>query len=767
MPRPPREILLAAVYVVVAAFSAAAPALAQSDSSVQKVLIQTSKPYTHLKSDIEALGGKVDREFKNFDAIAATVPTASMQALYAAAPTAGISRDDIVPQPRAAVPSRQNGGLSINSKVPSFTYASSDQGRQTIPDAAYVLNMAGVNLKDLHKRFKGEGVLIAIIDSGIRTVNGASYPAIAGSWSPSRCENFVDDDNDGILDGQCVDDHNDPHGTFAATIMTSHTELDLTGTGNFVASIHRYAPAALIDQKILPLYGSAPEAKIYAFRVFAQGHGAPKSRILAAIDRVIELRKSGVPISVCNLSLGSNTLFAGRDVFERAVDALLENDIVPVVSAGNAGPSSLTISSPSSSFSAIGVGASSPAINERIFWDNCDPAVAGPCFPGAGAINRPSNPTQTAFFSSRGPTADGRIEPAIVASGFANFGQGFGGLTQVDIAGGTSFSGPIVTGIAAVLRQAHPGKTATQIRNAIIETADTRQIQDGSTELDRGKDLVNAGAADSLLSTGHVSDQLPRPNHPSQSVAQNVEEGLEDVELESGNVHQTIRNLKPGQRGEILYVVTEDTTRVVIKVSNITLSAQQNPTYGDDLFVNVHSAKTSAIHSVGDYLFSDYLTKDTTITLDKPETGILRITLSGDSFNLGTVSADVNVIPFRESLPKVTAKSKITNGELVIFKLTMPPNVHRAEFNLEWIDDWAKYPTSDLDLYVGSPRVPPGSVDYVSATLNEPEVVTVTDPIPGTWYIYAFAFEVDAAHGDTLTLRVILDGVVVDLNGRP
>jgi subtilisin family serine protease len=751
-----------------AACTIANTAQGQSQADIQRVLIQSPKPYTKLVSDINALGGMVRHEYKNIDAVAADIPTASLKALYAVAPASAISKDDVVPGPRASSPSHKMASPAGNSQVQSLQYKSSSKGSK-IPDAAYALNLAGVNLKELHKRYRGEGVIVAVIDSGIRTFNGESYPAVAGSWDPSRCENFVDDDRDGILDGKCVDDKNDPHGTFVAAVIAGHTELDLTGTGNFLTSIQRYAPSALKDKTILPLYGSAPAAQIYAFRVFAPGHGAPRSRILAAIDRVIELRKSGVPILVCNLSLSTATLFAGRDTLQRAVDALLENDIVPVVSTGNAGPSSLTIGSPASSFSAIAVGASSPAANERIFWDNCDPNISGPCFAGAGATNRPFDGTQTAWFSSHGPTADGRSEPGVVASGFANFSQGFGRPDQVDIAAGTSFSAPIVSGIAGVLRQAHPGNTATQIRNAILASANAGAIEDGSTEWDRGRGLVNAAGADNLLSSGRVPDRLPRPNHPTKSVAENIQDGVDegDLQVVEGNVRQSIRNLKPGQRGEILYRVTEDMNQVVITISHITPSANQNKTWGDDLFVNVHSAKTSSIGPYGDYLFSNFLSTETTVVLNNPETGILRVTLSGDWFNAGTISADVNISSTVEPLPKITAQRKIDNGDLLVFPFTMPPNVKHAEFNIEWVDDWARYPTSDLDLMVGSPKVTPGFVDFVSATLNEPEVVSVTNPAPGTWYIYPFAFEVDAAKGDKVTIRVILDGTVVDLKGKP
>ena len=85
------------------------------------------------------------------------------------------------------------------------------------------------------------------------------------------------------------------------------------------------------------MVGTAPAAKIYALKVFpSQGGGAPESRIIAAMDRAITLRRNfnngvtSVPvvgtgtendpfkydslnIKVVNMSLGGPTLFAGGD----------------------------------------------------------------------------------------------------------------------------------------------------------------------------------------------------------------------------------------------------------------------------------------------------------------------------------------------------------------------------------------------------------------------------------------------------------------------
>jgi hypothetical protein len=124
-----------------------------------------------------------------------------------------------------------------------------------------------------------------------------------------------------------------------------------------------------------------------------------------------------------------------------------------------------------------------------------------------GALWRPFAGTQTAFFSSRGPNADGRIDPDVVASGFDNIGQGFFSTSELTIGSGTSFSAPIVSGIAAILRQAFPTASPIEIRNAIVASGNADAIRDGSTELDRGTGLVNAEVAHALLREHQVSER--------------------------------------------------------------------------------------------------------------------------------------------------------------------------------------------------------------------------------------------------------------------
>lgn len=89
-----------------------------------------------------------------------------------------------------------------------------------------------------------------------------------------------------------------------------------------------------------------------------------------------------------------------------------------------------------------------------------------------GAVN--SN-NQFVSFSSRGPTADGRIKPEVVAMGSGVFGAAAGTDNNYASASGTSSSAPIASGVAALMLSIHPHLKNTQVRSIILETSDNAQ----------------------------------------------------------------------------------------------------------------------------------------------------------------------------------------------------------------------------------------------------------------------------------------------------
>ncbi|MCP4873376.1 MAG: S8 family serine peptidase [Proteobacteria bacterium] len=96
-----------------------------------------------------------------------------------------------------------------------------------------------------------------------------------------------------------------------------------------------------------------------------------------------------------------------------------------------------------------------------------------------------------AFFSSRGPTADGRFKPDLAAPGQSTTIVRWDEATGLQTASGTSFAAPILAGVAALLIEAHPDWTRDEIVAAFKDTASQAATPDN----DLGWGIVNAYAA--------------------------------------------------------------------------------------------------------------------------------------------------------------------------------------------------------------------------------------------------------------------------------
>ncbi|WP_346856992.1 S8 family serine peptidase [uncultured Draconibacterium sp.] len=84
---------------------------------------------------------------------------------------------------------------------------------------------------------------------------------------------------------------------------------------------------------------------------------------------------------------------------------------------------------------------------------------------GVGAVDKDLNP---AFFTSAGPASDGDIKPNVSAMGYRTTLQLSNGV--VGLASGTSFSSPVIAGMAACLWQYFPEKTALEIKDALEQS---------------------------------------------------------------------------------------------------------------------------------------------------------------------------------------------------------------------------------------------------------------------------------------------------------
>ncbi len=726
---------------------------------LESVLIRTSKPYTNLLNAIRARGGTVTYQYKYVNAIAAEIPQAELGAITAMVAPGALSKDLIVPAPSpvdvagghlglvSTGDENQIVGTSVQALSPAQLAATSVQNPN-----AYLINDGLNGSAVLHAQgLAGQGIVVAVIDSGIRP----GFPHLSLDGSVVGCEDFV---SDGL---GCSNSANNGHGTFAAGMISANVLFAFPASSSFRNAVLAECPGCFLDpptNTVVPMLGSAPLASIYALRVFGPTGGAPTSRTIAAMERAIWLRELydagsslGANIQVVNVSLGGSTVYAGHDLFDEEVDYMLSKNIVPVVAAGNAGPSSLTVASPGTAVGAVTVGAASLAHNERILRRLQLGPVVGPLY-------RPFLGSQTGYFSSRGPNADGRGDPDVTANGFACFGQGYGTPSTVSFGTGTSFSTPTVAGIAALLRQAFPSVTASQIRNAIVATGNPALLSDGSTTLDRGSGYVNAADAYSLLGSGQVPTAVVSGLKTSKSVEVNVEKGSL-LNVSEGLVIQPFSNLKPGERGEVLYRVGPNTKQVVVGLSDVAPAlppSGQNQLFGDDILFAVHSAKTSAIGDGGDYPHFTF-TSGGTFVVNNPETGVMRITVNGDWTNAGTISAKVTVFSTTDPIPQFTSQGKVANGQTIAIPVNVPAGTSVAEFQLGFREDWGDYPTSDVDLFLIAPN---GAVYGGGVTLNSPERVVFKNPAAGTWVALIYGFQV-WTDDDKYEFRAALDGKTV------
>lgn len=214
----------------------------------------------------------------------------------------------------------------------------------------------------LARQYTGEGVTVAIIDTGIYP-----HPDFFDKENRNRIRVFIDFVNNRKLP---YDDGS--HGT--------HVAGDCAGSGAMSGGLYK---------------GPAPGADIVAIKALAGKGGGKTSDIIKSIAWCIQ-NKEKYNIRVINMSLGHTaSKDYQNDPTNQAVKKAYEAGIVVVAAAGNEGPEPGTVGAPGDSPHAISVAAADD-MNTK---DPSDDSITD--------------------FSSRGPTAGGLIKPDVAAPGEA------------------------------------------------------------------------------------------------------------------------------------------------------------------------------------------------------------------------------------------------------------------------------------------------------------------------------------------------------------
>lgn len=259
----------------------------------------------------------------------------------------------------------------------------------------------------------GDGVLIGVMDTGFDTSHSV-FSHLRDDERILATYDFINADSN-IVDEP---DAQRTHGTQVLSALAGFSEGSLIGTAfgsDFVLA----------------------KTEIVLGNVEIQ---AEEDNWVAAAEWMESLGVDIISSSIGYIDWYDTTQLDGRTaVITQAANMATSMGIVVVNAAGNEGNTS---------------------------WRKIMPPADGDSVIAVGAVNSSG---EIAEFSSRGPTADGRIKPDFCATGVsvfvANWAGGYG------FASGTSYSTPLVAGGIALLLEGHPGWTLAEILTALKGSA--------------------------------------------------------------------------------------------------------------------------------------------------------------------------------------------------------------------------------------------------------------------------------------------------------
>ena len=326
----------------------------------------------------------------------------------------------------------------------------------------------------------GQGVRILVIDTGFDLTHEAFDSLhVIDQWD------FINDDNNTANETDSeTHDNQHSHGTSVLSIMGA------------------YVPGTLIG----PAFGS--EYLLAKTEIVAEEIQQEEDNYVAALEWG---EANGADI--VNSSLGYLDWYSYCDmdgntaITTIGVDIAASLGLVCVTSAGNWANQD----PPEDPCESLSYYISAPA--------DADSVIA------VGAVSADS---LIVYFSSRGPSYDGRIKPEVSALGVGVAAANPAGGYSVFYSG-TSASSPLVAGAAAVLFSANPQWTNMEIREALMMTASQADIPNN----DYGYGIVNIWSAlfydysGSTITTQHPASfslhtAYPNPFNPAVTLAVSV-----------------------------------------------------------------------------------------------------------------------------------------------------------------------------------------------------------------------------------------------------
>ncbi len=323
---------------------------------------------------------------------------------------------------------------------------------------------------------EGKDIVWAVIDSGIDGKHGhfATKKTLDVTLPVQHCDFTIPGDDRG-RDGALVD--NFGHGSHVAGIIagaylsSSDPAKPVPKAKATRTKLGEGEQVEPFEEELSQIAGMAPSCKLVSLKVLDDNGNGDVSNIIAAIDRIQTINDFGRSIKIhgVNLSVGYEfdpLWFAcGQSPVCVEVDRLVRSGVVVVAAAGNTGYGTL-----SANQRATGAGFML-TINDP---GNAELAIT------VGSTHRDSPHTYgVSYFSSKGPTGDGRMKPDLVAPGERILSccsslKSSANATNVYVEdSGTSMAAPHVCGVIAAflsIRREYIGNPA-KVKELFLSTA--------------------------------------------------------------------------------------------------------------------------------------------------------------------------------------------------------------------------------------------------------------------------------------------------------
>lgn len=311
---------------------------------------------------------------------------------------------------------------------------------ETLPYGPSKAQLSQLGLDKLHERgFRGEGKLVAILDSGFPNANTVSF------LQPLIRENRIVATYDFVANNRNVYD-DDSHGLNVLSIMAATADNRLYGgafNAHYVLLRTENAPSESPIEEAYWLFGAE----------FADSTGAD------VINS--SLGYTQFDPEFASLDHNYTDLNGRKTLVSRAAQWAAETGIAVVVAAGNEGAAPWRyISAPSDAVDVLAVAATD-----------------------ASGIR--------ARFSSFGPAPDGRVKPDVAAQGQGDIiGNPNGAIGS---GSGTSFASPLIASFVTTLWQAYPHLTARELVGVVRRAG--HQAQNPDDQLGYGIPTFERAAA--------------------------------------------------------------------------------------------------------------------------------------------------------------------------------------------------------------------------------------------------------------------------------